>query len=177
MKVFVNRWVTVVLMAACVTDALAQEDPVPPRGGMGRIQVFTTPSGAEVYMEGLDLGPTPLDTAFPSGRHTLTLLLNGVETSRLRVNVWPDSTTVVKKNLTLPYGSLVLKTNPVNCDCEVSVDSVDVGSTHGGPLTVDNLRAGTRTIDVSDGKRTKESTVLILPEQTVQLLVDFSGSE
>jgi hypothetical protein len=155
----------------------SQEDDnaVPPRGGQGRILILTTPSQAEAYMEGNDLGPTPVDTTFPSGRHTLTLTLNGVEVVRKRINVWPDSTTTFTKNLTEPFGSLVLKTNPTTCDCTVSVDSVEVGSTHGGPLTVNNVRAGTRIVDVSDGTHSKEYSVLVLPEKTVELLVDFTG--
>ncbi len=170
----VVRWLTVVFLAG-LGFARAQEDAVPPRGGQGRIQIITQPPQVEAYMEGVDLGPTPVDTAFPSGRHTLTLLLNGVESARLRVNVWPDSTTTVKKNLTAPYGTLTLKTNPASCNCEVSVDSVDVGSTHGGPLILDNLKVGTRVIDVSDGKRSREYSVMILPETKVDLLVDFTG--
>jgi len=173
------RIALVALMAliAGLSAAWAQEDlgAIPPRGGQGRIQIFTTPSQAEAYMEGIDLGPTPVDTMFPSGRHTLTLTLNGVEAARQRVNVWPDSTTTVNKNLSLPYGSLIIKTNPITCDCKVSVDSVEVGSTQGGPLTLANLRTGPHVIDVSDGKQSKEYSVLILSDQSVPLLVDFAG--
>jgi hypothetical protein len=169
-------WLAAVSLAS-LSPAWAQDylEAVPPRGGQGRVQIITTPPQAEAYMEGVDLGPTPIDTVFPSGRQTLILTLNGVEASRQRVNVWPDSTTTVNKNLTLPIGSLILKTNPVTCDCKVSVDSIDVGSTQGGPLTLNNLHTGTHVIDVSDGKQSKEYNVLILPEQSVQLLVDFTG--
>jgi hypothetical protein len=162
------------LLIGLVFSMAAAQDAVPPRGGKGRIQILTTPPKAQAYMGGVNLGLTPVDTAFESGRHTLTLLLNGEELARLRVNVWPDSTTVVQKTLVTPYGDLTLTTRPPGRDCKVYVDGEEVGSTQGAPLNINHLRAGTRIIRVENGGRFREYEVEILPEKRVELLADFT---
>jgi hypothetical protein len=153
----------------CPQDA----DNPPARGQMGSISVITTPEKAVVYLEGEKLGPTPIDTAFPSGRKSLTIMLNGEELVKERINICPGEKTVYEKTLLMPYGSVAIKTNPRNINAHVSVDGEDVGSTKGGVLTINKLEAGTRVIKVSNGKRRKELSVNVLPEQTVDVNVDF----
>ena len=148
-------------------------DNPPARGQNGSVSIVTTPEKAVVYLGGQKLGPSPVDTAFPSGRHTLTIMLNGEELVNERVNVCAGEKTSVEKKLLLPYGSIAIKTNPLNINARVTVDGEQVGSTRGGVLTINHLEAGTRVFKVSNGKRTKEMSVNILPEQTVELSVDF----
>ena len=126
-------------------------------------------------MGGIKLGSTPIDTTFESGRHTLTLILNGEELVRERINIWPDSTTQIEKNLAMPYGSLSVKTNPQHYDCTIFMDGEDVGSTHGAPLIINKIRAGTRVFRISNGRRFKEYTLVIPSEKTVELMVDFTS--
>jgi hypothetical protein len=174
----IRRITALILFAGLWYGALAQEGsdaPPPPRGGYGRIKIVTTPPQAVAYMGGIKLGSTPIDTAFESGRHTLTLMLNGEELVRERINVWPDSTTLIEKSLAMPYGSLLVKTNPQRYDCTVFMDGEDVGSTRGAPLTINKIRAGTRVFRVSNGRRFKEYTIVIPPEKTVELMADFSA--
>ena len=173
----VPRVATLIVFAGLLSGAMAEESPdasTPPRGGHGRIKISTTPPQAVAYMGGVKLGPTPIDTVFESGRHTLTILLNGEELVRERINIWPDSTTVIEKSLAMPYGSLVIKTIPQSCDCTVFLDGEDVGSTHGASLTINNVRAGTRMFRISYGGRFREYTVVIFPERTVELMADFT---
>jgi hypothetical protein len=168
------------LWGAVRADAATQDadggDGPPPRGGKGTIQIKTTPEKAMAYLGGVKLGNTPVDTAFESGRHTLTILLNGEELVRERVNVWPNKVTTVEKKLLMPYGNLTLTTNPLNCNCRVTIDGEDVGSTKGGVLTINRIEAGTRVVKVFYGKRAKEVNIDIQPEQTVDLAVDFTGT-
>ena len=159
-------------------DASAQADDggdPPPRGGKGSIKIITTPEKASAFLGGVKLGNTPVDTAFESGRHTLTLMLNGEELVRERVNIWPNKVTTVEKKLLMPYGNLTLTTNPLNCNCRVTIDGEDVGGTKGGVLTINRIEAGTRVVKVYYGKRSKEVNVDILAEETVELAVDFKG--
>jgi hypothetical protein len=153
----------------CSQDA----DHPPERGQMGSISVVTTPEKAVVYLGGVKLGPTPVDTAFASGRHSLTIMLNGEELIKERINICAGEKTTYEKTLLMPYGSVAIKTNPIKMNAKVTVDGEDVGSTHGGVLTINRLEAGTRVIKISNGGRHKELSVNVLPEQTVDVNVDF----
>lgn len=157
------------LRAQCPQDG----DNPPARGGSGSLSVTTTPEKAVVYLGGIKYGPSPIDSAAPTGRHTLTIMLNGEELVNERVNICAGQKTVIEKKLLLPYGNVAIKTNPLNINAKVSVDGEPVGSTKGGVLTINRLEAGTRVISVSNGKRHKELSVNVLPEETVELNVDF----
>lgn len=155
--------------SSCSQDA----DSAPARGQAGSISVTTTPEKAVVYLGGNKLGLSPIDTTVSSGRVTLTIMLNGEELVNERVNICAGQKTVIEKKLLLPYGSVQLTTNPVKCNCHVTVDGEDVGSTKGGVLTINRLEAGTRVFKVSNGKRSKELSVNVLPEETVNVSVNF----
>ena len=126
-------------------------------------------------MGGEKLGLTPVDTLVPSGKQKLTIILNGEDlVQEERVNVWPDSTLVIRKTLVMPYGSLTITTEPLKCDCKVYIEDEEVGSTQGAPLTINHIRAGSRSIRVVNGKKSRDYSVLILPEKTVDLRVNFT---
>lgn len=158
-----------VVRAECPQDG----DNPPARGGSGSLSVTTTPEKAVVYLGGIKYGASPVDSAAPSGRHTLTIMLNGEELVNERVNICAGEKTVITKDLKMPYGNVAIRTNPLNINAKVTIDGDHVGTTKGGVLTVNRLEAGSRVIKVSNGKRAKELTVNILPEETVELNVDF----
>ena len=173
-KIWVAGILASALSALAGTEpAVAADTAVPPRGGQGTVKIITTPEKAVAYLGGVKLGNTPIDTTFESGRHTLTLMLNGEELVRERVNIWPNKTFTFEKELLLPYGNVVIKPNPLSCDCKVSIDGEEVGNTKRGVLTINKLEAGTRVIRVSNGAKSKEFKVDILPEQTLELEVNF----
>ena len=153
----------------CNQDA----DNPPARGQMGSVSIITTPEKAVVYLNGDKLGPSPVDTAFPTGRFSLTIMLNGEERIKERINVCAGEKTTWEGTLKMPYGSVAVKTNPLNINAHITVDGEDVGSTKGGVLTINRLEAGTRVFKISNGKRHKEMSVNVLPEETVDLNVDF----
>jgi hypothetical protein len=137
------------LRAECPQDG----DNPPERGGSGSLSVTTTPEKAVVYLGGIKYGPAPVDSAAPSGRHTLTIMLNGEELVNERINICAGQKTEITKELKMPYGNIAIKTTPLNINARVSVDGEQVGSTKGGILTINRLEAGSRVISVSNGKR------------------------
>ena len=161
------------LLGAAIVHA-DDDSSIPPRGKYGRIRILANPP-AIAYLGGENLGSTPVDTTVGSGRQTLTLMLNGEELVRQRVNIWPDSTLTFEKNLVMPYGSLLITTDPANCDCAIYLDSLDVGRTQGAPLTINNIRSGTRMIKVVYGKKSRDYTVVIIPQKTVELFANLKG--
>ena len=68
-------------IALSETTGNCSQDPdsPPARGQNGSVSVVTTPEKAVVYLGGQKLGFSPVDTVFPSGRHSLTIMLNGEE--------------------------------------------------------------------------------------------------
>jgi hypothetical protein len=158
-----------------VTAANCPQDPdnPPARGQMGSVSVVTTPEKAMVYLDGDKLGPSPIDTAFRSGRFSLTIMLNGEELIKERINVCPGQKTEWTGVLKMPYGSVAIKTNPIKVNAKVTVDGEEVGYTKGGILTINRLEAGTRVFKISSGKKHKEMSVNVLPEETVDLNVDL----
>lgn len=163
------------LPGRALADCPQDGDNPPARGSQGSLSVITTPEKAVVYLGGIKYGPSPIDSAAPSGRHTLTIMLNGEELVNERVNICAGQKTVITKELKMPYGNVAIKTNPININAQVSVDGEVVGSTNGGILTINRLEAGTRVIKVSNGSRHKELSVNVLPEETVELNVDFKS--
>ncbi|MDB5047631.1 MAG: hypothetical protein JWO30_702 [Fibrobacteres bacterium] len=155
---------------SCPQDA---DNPAAARGQTGSINVLTTPEKAMVYLDGDKLGLSPIDTAFRTGRFSLTIMLNGEELVKERVNICAGQKTVVEQTLKMPYGSVAVKTNPLKMNARVTVDGEEVGTTKGGVLTINRLEAGTRVFKVSNGKRHKEISVNVLPEETVELNVDL----
>jgi hypothetical protein len=153
----------------CSQDA---ENP-PARGQMGSVSIITTPEKAVVYLNGDKLGLSPIDTAYPTGRFSLTIMLNGEELVKERVNVCAGEKTSWEGSLKMPYGSVAVKTNPLKINAVVYVDGEQVGTTKGGVLTINRLEAGTRVFKITNGRRRKEMSVNVLPEETVDLNVDF----
>jgi hypothetical protein len=163
------------LLFAQGNDSTADADgSVPPRGQMGQVVIHTTPEKALVYLGGKKLGSTPIETEFETGRHTLTIMLNGEELVKERVNIWPNKITTIEKTLKMPYGSVTVTTIPANAS--VSIDGEPVGSTSGGPLTINHVESGTRVFKItSKGKRAKEIRVNVLPEEDVKVDVNLNG--
>jgi hypothetical protein len=141
---------------------------VPPRGGEGFVYVETTPSNALVYLDGDELGRTPTDTIkFRSGRFDFTVMYKGEELINERVNIWPGKITRLIKTLTMPYGTVVITTNPSSAN--IQVDGADVGRTEGGPLTINNVAAGTHILKIyRKGWRSSEVEISIEGEDTVR---------
>lgn len=154
---------------SCNQDA----DNPPARGQMGSVSIVTTPEKAVVYLNGDKLGLTPIDTAYPTGRFSLTIMLNGEELIKERINVCAGEKTTWEGALKMPYGSIAVKTNPLNINAVVFVDGEQVGTTKGGVLTINRLEAGTRVIKITHGKKRKEMSVNVLPEETVDVNVDL----
>jgi hypothetical protein len=85
-----------------------------PEPRQGTLSVASTPSGAEVYVEGALRGRTPLSLALPEGRYGVELRLSGYEPYRATVQVRPGETTRLEARLVpLPRtGTLYLETSP-----------------------------------------------------------------
>lgn len=167
--------VTLFLMLLSISG-FAQDDAdmkVPPRGKKGRIQVITDPANSDVYLGGKFLGKSPInDMVVPSGRQTLVIVDQGYELANLRFNVWPDSLNVYSAKTVIPKGHVEVTTVPNRCS--VKVDGEYADQTDGGPLVIRNLDAGDHVVTAECAKKSKDVTISIKGEETVQITIDVT---
>ena len=153
-------------------DQPKEEVKIPPRGQTGQVTITTNPSKATIYLGGTELGLSPIENlSFPSGRHDLTIILKGEELINERVNVWHNELTSINRKLVLPYGTIILTTKPGYA--RVYIDAEEVGRLTGGPLTINNVEAGTHILKVTRKGRKKEKEVIIIGEDTTKIHIKF----
>lgn len=116
----------------------------PERGGKGKLEIITRPSGAEVYYADEYRGKSPLVIDANSGRDDLSIDLDGWNLYKSRVNVWANKTTTLNLELKLPLGQLKITTIPPAA--EVTLDGKPIGRTQGAELNVGRVPAGKHNI-------------------------------
>ncbi|MFD3006128.1 PEGA domain-containing protein [Thermus tengchongensis] len=93
-----------------------------PERRQGTLAVTSSPSGAEVYVEGALRGRTPLSLSLPEGRYAVELRLSGYETYRATVQVRRGETTRldVRLNPIPRTGTLLLESSPTGAEAYVN---------------------------------------------------------
>lgn len=89
-----------------------------PEPRQGTLAITSTPSGAEVYLDGALRGRTPLSLSLPEGRYGVELRLAGHEPYRATVQVRRGETTRLDVRLTpVPRtGTLLLESSPAGAE-------------------------------------------------------------
>jgi hypothetical protein len=138
----------------------------------GTLVVESTPSGAQVEIDGMQRGTTPLTLDLPPGTHALALTRRGI-TRRFDVAVRPGEQTSQGLDWTQvrETGSLAVTTDPPGA--KVSVDGKAVGVS---PLTIPDLPAGRRKVVLEGQGGTVRREVTIETDRTATLSeAIFSG--
>lgn len=111
----------------------------------GSIQVQTSPEGATVVLDGVDLRTAPVTFAnVNAGTHTILASRDGYYSVSRSVQVNPGQTTQVEITLNPvgpSYGSARIQSVPSNAD--IYIDGLYRGAT---PVTVGNLGVGTHNV-------------------------------
>ena len=170
------------LLACAAFAAFAGDDDfeVPERGETGHVTIKTDPQGSKVYLDGEELGKTPIvNREFPTGRFDLVIIddENAKQAQQLvnmRFNVWPDKNgkqdprNVYETKTRMPWGNLELTTTPGKCQVMIDGDLAD--RTDGGTLTLHNIREGDHLIEINcGGGMVKDSLVRIVGEETIKV--------
>ncbi len=94
------------------------EGPVPTQiGGYGSLDITSSPWGADVYVDGLYEGRTPVTVNnLPAGTHEIILSKDGYEDYKQNVTVKADQSVTFKRTLTVPKP-----------DIHITVTSTDTG--------------------------------------------------
>jgi hypothetical protein len=138
----------------------------------GTLVVESTPAGAQVEVDGMQRGTTPLTLDLPPGNHDLTLTRRNI-TRRFAVAVHPGEQTPQTLDWTQvrETGSLAVTTDPPGA--KISIDGKAVGVS---PLTIPDLPAGRRKVVLEGQGGTVRREVTIETERTATLSeAIFSG--
>ena len=153
---------------------LIEPDIQPTRAGagpaplVGQLDVNSTPSGAELIIDGESRGVTPMQLVLNAGRHEL-LFVSQLGNVRRTVRIHPGHRTLYSEAI-FP-GSLVV---PRHGDAEVWIDGKEVDT--GGELTLLPGSYQVNLVNQDNGSRTTH-TVDIFPGQTTLLDPDAAEAD
>jgi len=159
------------LMLALSVSAFADDD-LAPRGKMGTITIITNPPNSDVFLDGEDLGKSPIiKRSFRTGPLRLVVMDQGKELINTRFNVWPNKENKFEGATTMPHGVIKLTTNPNKCRILLNGDYAD--KTDGGPLTLNSVDAGDHTLGAEcPGRKPYEVLIKVKGEQTTEVFLD-----
>jgi len=138
----------------------------------GTVVVSTRPEGANVSMDGILKGVTPLRLTLPAGDHTLELQ-NGTATRSLPVTIVAD--TVASHYVDLAPGAsattgrLEVVSDPPGA--RVSVDGAARGVT---PLNIASISPGSHAVVISNGDSTVNRTVRVVAGATATVVASMT---
>jgi hypothetical protein len=153
-------------------SAFAQDDDdLAPRNGTGTITIITDPPNSDVFLDGEDLGKSPIiKRKFRSGPLKLIIQDQGKELINTRFNVWPNKDNVYEGKTVMPHGTIKVITNPDKC--RVLLDGEMADRTDGGELTLNSVDAGDHTIGADGCGKYFEILIPVRGEQTTEVRLD-----
>jgi hypothetical protein len=151
--------------------AFAPSKGKPERGGQGKLEIVTRPSGAEVYYADEYRGKSPIVIDASSGRDDLSIDLDGWNLYKSRVNVWPNQTTTLNIELKLPLGNLKITTTPPKA--QITLDGRPIGSTNGAELNVGKVPAGKHALCGNGGGRSGCQQIEVPREDVLKIQLNL----
>ncbi|MER3444188.1 MAG: PEGA domain-containing protein [Meiothermus sp.] len=123
-------------------NATVTRDLTPVARRSATLVIDTNPQGAQVLLDGHNIGTTPLRVSVAPGRYRLEFVLGGYERSGMTVKVDPGETIRVERNLNPVAGIVEFYSN---VETIVYVDGKEAGRTKNGYLRL-RLNPGERQI-------------------------------
>ena len=175
-KIAAGIAVLLVVLAAAAWSArgyfLTPPKPIPTTGVL---TMASTPPGAQVFVDNVEHGQTPLTLTLAAGPHIVELRGAG-EPRTIPITITAGMQT--QQYIELPTtgsatpGSLQIRTEPAGA--QVSVDGQPRGKS---PVLVDNLTPGEHAVIVESDLGTVKHTVAVQPGTTSALVVPLSGGD
>jgi hypothetical protein len=141
----------------------------------GVLTVSSNPAGAQVYVDNMERGTTPLTVTLATGSHLVELRGSG-EPRTMPVMIAAGAQT--SQYIELPsatataVGSLQVRTEPAGA--QVSVDGVARGKS---PVLVENLAPGEHAVALDSDFGSVKHTVTVQAATTASLVVPLTASE
>jgi len=93
---------------------------------LGSISITTTPPGADVFLDDVRIGKSPISkSGVPEGSHAVKVSLAGFNSQSGQIEVVANQTATLDFSLSSPGGSISVTTNPPGA--RIFIDSEDVG--------------------------------------------------
>lgn len=138
-------------------------------GSKSMVEVNSEPEGATLFVDGKELGSTPMTAKISCGEHTLKLTLEGYGSKEQTIDVGDDDLSLTLELPKNAFGSLEVDVDP--SDAVIKLDGDRVGT---GQVVLDKVTAGEhvltierngvelerRTVNVKDGGSTMLSLVV-----------------
>lgn len=146
----------------------------PAEAPTGMLSINSNPPGAEVLVDGLASGITPLTLTLKAGTHNVELR-GGGEPRALPVTI--TAGTQVSQYIELPktvtaFGQLQIRTEPAGA--LVTVDGVPRGKS---PVMIESLAAGEHAVSLESDIANVKQIVNVEAGQTASLVVPLGGGE
>ena len=141
----------------------------------GSIAVASTPTGAAIWLDGIDTGMTTnaILENVAAGEHTVTVKKAGYADASATVAVADDEIATVSFTLTAPAGSIVVTSAPDGA--RIVLDGAETGETTNATLT--NVPVGTHTVRVElDGYLETEETVTVASGEIASVHFDLDAA-
>jgi PEGA domain len=155
------------LFGAPVRMAMAVKERLfPTKAKTGTAEIQSVPDGAQVWLNGRQIGVTPMQAEFAVGSHEVELRHRGV-TRSLILDILPGATVVQRIEWAAARGAsgrLQVESDPPGAS--VTIDGQSRGVT---PLTADELTVGRHTVDLTLNGNTVRETVDIKSGKTTTL--------
>ncbi len=136
-----------------------------PEPRQGTLSVASTPSGAEVYVDGRFLGRAPLRVSLEAGLHEVRVVAPGHAEYRAQVEVRPGESVRLYVELVPVRAVLELY---LNVEARVFLDGEEVGVAKGGYLRLEVPLGEHELTLVAKGYRTLVQTVRVSGSQTLR---------
>jgi PGF-pre-PGF domain-containing protein len=138
---------------------------------IGSIAVTSTPTGAAIFLDGVDTGDvTNATLTAPAGEHTVTVTKPGYADASATVTVEHDKTVPIHFGLVPPTGSLAVTSTPDGA--RIFLDGLETGEMTNATLV--SVPAGGHTVRVErDGYREAEAAVTVTAGGTASCHLDL----
>ena len=140
---------------------------------IGSIAVTSTPTGAAIFLDGVDTGDvTNATLTAPAGEHTVTVTKPGYADASATVTVEHDKTVPIHFGLVPPTGSLAVTSTPDGA--RIFLDGLETGEMTNATLV--SVPAGGHTVRVErDGYREAEAAVTVTAGGTASCHLDLNS--
>lgn len=137
----------------------------------GLVLIHSDPAGAEIKIDGVSRGKTPLFIDdLPPGIHRANMLLAGFQPKDIEINVADRSPLRISVNLASDSATLTVKSTPDGAS--VSINGIDRGKT---PCAIDKVQQGEVTVDLTlDGCEPYHSKLKLTAGQTEEINVSLN---
>jgi hypothetical protein len=165
----------IVVAAAGILGARRYFSPSALAAATGTLNVTSSPAGAQVFVDGVQKGVTPVSIALNPGPHMMELRAAGGDPRSLPVTITAGAQ--MSQYIELPKaasagGQLFVRTEPAGA--QISVDDVARGPS---PVTVDDLAAGEHVVVVTSDAGTVKQRVTMTAGANASVFVPLGGAE